>query len=245
MAEPSAHDRLITKLQSITNISDDDVRALRGLPVTLTKLDQDADVVRQGDRPSQCCVLVEGFLFRYILTEQGKRQITSVHVPGDMPDLQSLHLDVMDHSLGVLAPSTVAFIPHAAIRDLVERRAGVASALWRDTLVDAAVFREWIANVGARSAYQRAAHLLCEIFSKMKAVGLASDNGCAFPMTQQEIADAAGLSVVHVNRTLQQLRADGLIVLERKRLSIPDWESLKQAADFDPLYLHVTRRPAH
>jgi CRP-like cAMP-binding protein len=164
--------------------------------------------------------------------------------PATLPDLQSLHLEVMDHSLGVLAPSTVAFIPHAAIHDLVERYTGIASALWRDTLVDAAIFREWIANVGGRSAHQRAAHLMCEFVSKMKAVGLGTDEACPFPLTQQEIGDALGLSVVHVNRTLQQLRAEGLIVLKGKHLSIPDWEALKQVAGFDPAYLHVNRRAA-
>jgi CRP-like cAMP-binding protein len=127
---------------------------------------------------------------------------------------------------------------------LVQRHSGLASALWRDTLIDAAIYREWIANVGARSAYQRAAHLLCEVFYKMQAVGLASSDGCHFPLTQQEMGEAMALSSVHVNRTLQQLRAEGLIVLKQKRLSIPDWEALKQAGGFDPTYLHVTRRPA-
>lgn len=174
----------------------------------------------------------------------GTRQISSLHVPGDIPDLQSLHLDVMDHSLAAMEPSTVAFIPHAAIRDLTERHSGIASALWRDTLVDPAIFREWIVNVGARSAYERAAHLLCEVFFKMKAVGLGEGDGCHFPLTQHQMGEAMGLSTVHVNRTLQQLRADGLIVLDRKHLSILNWEGLKVAGGFDPTYLHVTRRPA-
>ena len=244
MAGHSAHDRLLRKLESITALSSEEADALRRLPITLTNLDADADVVREGDRPSRCCLLVDGFLFRYITLPEGGRQITSLHVPGDMPDLQTLHVEVMDHSLGVLAPSTVAFIPHAAILDLVERHPGIASALWRDTLVDAAIFREWIANVGGRSAYQRAAHLMCEFFYKMKAVGLAKDDGCHFPLTQREMGDALALSVVHVNRTLQQLRGEGLIVLKAKYLTIPSWEALKQAGGFNPTYLHVTPRAA-
>ena len=240
----SAHDRLIRKLQSVTPLSSDEVAALKRLPMTVKGLDADADVVREGERPTHCCLLVEGFLFRYIMLPEGKRQITSLHVPGDLPDLQSLHLEVMDHSLGALAPSTVAFIPHAAIHELVERHTGIASALWRETLVDAAIFREWIANVGGRTAYERAAHLMCEFFLKMDAVGLADADGCHFPLTQRELGDALGLSVVHVNRVLQHLRADGLIVLKGKHLSIPDLEALKEAAGFNPTYLHVAGRAA-
>lgn len=244
MAGPSPHDRLIRKLESISTLTSEEAAALRGLPMTLKRLDDDADIVCIGDRPSHCCLLVDGFLFRYITLPTGARQITSLHVPGDMPDLQSLHLEVMDHSLGALAPSTVAFIPHAAVHDLVKRYTGIASALWRDTLVDAAIFREWIANVGQRSAYQRAAHLMCEFVYKMRAVGLANEDGCPFPLTQQEMGNSMGLSVVHVNRTLQALRADGLIVLKAKHLKIPDWEAFKKVAGFDPTYLHLSRRAA-
>jgi CRP-like cAMP-binding protein len=243
MVEHSAHDRLIAKLSSISNLSADDVQALRTLPMTIRRVEENADIVRTGERPTRCCLLVDGFLFTYIAVDNGARQITSLHVPGDLPDLQSLHLDVMDHSLGAISQSTVAFIPHAAVRDLAERHSGIASALWRETLVDAAIYREWITNVGARSAYQRTAHLLCEVFYKMKAVGLAAGGWCQFPLTQEEMGDAMGLSTVHVNRTLQQLRADGVIGLQHRRLTVPDWDVLKVAGGFDPTYLHVTRRP--
>lgn len=246
MIEPrSAHDRLIKKLQSITNLSRDDAQALRTLPTALKTLEENADVVREGDRPSQCCILVEGFLCRYIMTPRGTRQITSLHLPGDMPDLQSLHLDVMDHSVGVMARSTVAFVPHVAVRDLAARHPAIANALWRDTLVDAAIFREWVVNLGARSAYQRGAHLMCEVFYKARAVGVSARNSCAFPLTQQELGDAMGISTVHVNRTIQKLRGEKLITLSRDRLTILDLKKLAVAGEFNPNYLHLNRRPAH
>jgi CRP-like cAMP-binding protein len=240
----SPHERLIRKLESITRLGPEETNALRRLPLTTAKVEEDADVAREGDRPSQCCLLVDGFLFRYKMLPEGQRQIMSLHVPGDLPDLQSLYLKVMDHSVGALAPSTVAYIPHPAVLELVQRYPRITAAFWRDTLVDAAIFREWITNCGRRSAYQRAAHLMCEFFTKMKAVGLTRGDSCDFPITQAELADAMGLSPVHVNRTLQELRADGLVALSGRSLSIPDWEALKLAGQFDPTYLHLVRKDA-
>lgn len=240
----SPHDRLIAKLQSIAVLSSEEIEALRGLPLTVTSIPDSADVVREGDRPSRCCLLLEGFLCRYKTLPDGSRQILSFHVPGDIPDLQSLHLEVMDHSLGAVSATKVAFIPHAAVLGLTLRHPGVAAALWRDTLVDAAIFREWIANVGRRTSQQRMAHVLCEVFQKLRAVGLTNEGQCHFPLTQSELADATGLSTVHVNRTLQALRSAGLIVLKDKVLSVPNWDALKQAGGFDPTYLHLVGKDA-
>jgi CRP-like cAMP-binding protein len=149
---------------------------------------------------------------------------------------------VMDHSVGALAPSTVAFIPHSALHELTRRYPGIAAALWRETLIDAAIFREWVTNVGSRSAYRRTAHVLYEFFVKMRSVGLATGDHCSFPLTQQEIGDATGLSVVHVNRTLQQLRGDGLIELKGRKLTILDYDGIAEAGQFDPSYLHLGDR---
>jgi CRP-like cAMP-binding protein len=239
LARQSAHDILIRKLTTIFDVSPDEEEALRGLPLNIRLVDADADVVFDGARPTECCLLISGFLFRYKGLPNGARQIVSLHVPGDVPDLQSLHLEVMDHSLGALAPSVVGSIPHSAIRDLIRRYPRIGDALWRDTLIDAAIFREWVTNVGRRSAYQGMAHLMCEFVTKMRAVELAQENECPFPLTQAELGDATGLSPVHVNRTLQELRSDGLIVLTGKVLSIPDWNALKDVAMFEPRYLHL------
>ena len=168
----------------------------------------------------------------------------SFYIPGDIPDLQSLHLDVMDHNIGTLVPTRVAFIPHGAMHEVTRRYPALAAAFWRDTLIDAAIFREWIVNVGRRPAYARMAHLIAELAAKFKSVGLITDWSFELPVTQEELGDALGLSTVHVNRTLQELRGDGLIRSEGKTLFIEDWEALKRAGEFDPTYLHLRDKQA-
>jgi CRP-like cAMP-binding protein len=230
---------MMRKLESVTDLSDEDRTAILGLPITVQEVGRGVDIVREGDRPSQCCLIVEGFACRYNVTSEGKRQIQSFHTPGDLPDLQSLHLKVLDHNLRTLTPSKLGFIPHQSVDELWRRQPNIAAALWRDTLVDAAIFREWIMNVGRRDAYARMAHILCEVFTRLKAVGLAPGNSFALPITQTELADATGLSTVHVNRTLQALRMAGLITLRDGQVTIRDPEGLKSAGDFDPIYLHL------
>lgn len=238
------HDRLIRKLESIVDLSGDDTKALLRLPLRLKSLGADQDVVREGDGPSECCLVLDGFVCRYKILPSGRRQIMSFHTPGDMPDLQSLHLHVMDHSVGTLVPSRVAFIPHQDIRDVCLRFPNLAAAFWRDTLIDAAIFREWMAGIGRRSAYQRIAHLICEMEVRSRAVGLSHDHTFEMPVTQEEIGDALGLSTVHVNRVLKALREDGLITFRGTTVSIHDWEALTIAGEFDPAYLHVRRQEA-
>jgi CRP-like cAMP-binding protein len=237
------HRALIRKLETITVLSEDDRAAILALPATVKEFAADRDIVCEGDRPSQCCLLVEGFLCRYKMTPDGNRQIISFHVPGDIPDLHSLHIDVMDHSLATMVASKIAFIPHEAVRTLIHTQSRIADAFWREALVDASIFREWIVNVGTRDAYSRIAHLLCEIFTKLQAVGIASGNSFRLPLTQSEIGDATGLSTVHVNRSIMQLRADGLITLERNVCTILDAARLAEAAMFDPTYLHLKQPP--
>lgn len=243
MAEPVSlypeHTVLIRKLRSIAPLSDQEKHAVQTLPLDLKVLGPDQDIVREGDRPSECCLLLEGFACRYKLTEAGKRQIFSFHIPGDIPDLQSLHLKVMDHHLGTLTRCKVAFIPHESLEGLRRSWPRISDVLWRDTLIDAAVFREWMVGIGRRSAYTRIGHVLCEILVRMRAVGLANGHECELPVTQTELGDALGLSTVHVNRSLQELRADGLIRLNNGVLSVLDWEGLKKAGEFDPTYLHL------
>lgn len=233
------HNVLIRKLASISPLTADERECLASLPLTSKSLPGDQDVVREGDRPFECCLVVEGFVCRYKVTESGKRQIFSFHLPGDLPDLQSLHLQVMDHSLTTLTPSKLAFIPHDSLRSLMHRCPRIADVMWRDTLIDAAVFREWMLGIGRRSAEARIAHVLCEILVRMRAVGLSDGNGCDLPVTQAELGDALGLSTVHVNRSLQELRGKGLIRLRGSFLTVEDWEGLKEAGEFDPTYLHL------
>ncbi|MGU3360274.1 Crp/Fnr family transcriptional regulator [Methylobacterium sp. M6A4_1b] len=234
---------LIRKLETIITVSDAERRAIEGLPVTRRQLGAHQDIVRDGDHPKQCCLLLDGWAFRYKLLDEGKRQILSVHIPGDIPDLQSLHLPVMDHSLSTLTACTLAFIPHEALLELTRTHPGITAALWRDTLVDAAIFREWMTNIGRRSTLGRITHLFCEIYLKLHAVELARDFTCEMALTQGDIADAIGVSNVHVNRVLQELRGQGLLTLQGQRLVIHDWDALTNRAEFDPAYLHQ-KKPA-
>jgi CRP-like cAMP-binding protein len=199
----------------------------------------DEDIVFDGDRPSHSCAILEGFACRYKLLEDGRRQIMSFHIAGDIVDLHAFLLGEMDHSIGTLTPCKIACIPHAALSDIMERYPRIARALWRDTLIDAGVFREWMVGLGRRSSYERIARLLCEVYLRCEAVGLTNGHSYPFPITQTELGDATGLSLVHVNRTLQELRGDGLITLQARTVTVEDWEGLKRAGEFDPKYLHL------
>jgi CRP-like cAMP-binding protein len=148
-------DPLVRKLESIAPLSDEERQAIVGLPMMVRNLKADQDIVRDQDRPSQCCLILEGFACRYKVIEGGKRQIFSFHIPGDIPDLQSLHLDIMDHSLGTIVASKVAFIPHEMVRAFIRAHPRIGDVFWRDTLIDAAIFREWMAGLGRREAYAR------------------------------------------------------------------------------------------
>src|SRR5215203_4086935 len=238
-SNPDLHP-LIRKLESIAPVSDDERRAITALPITVRELKADADIVQDQDRPSQCCAILEGFACRYKLLPGGRRQIMSFHIPGDIPDLQSLHLEIMDHSLATVVASKVAFIPHEALRSFFRAHPRIADVFWRDTLIDAAVFREWVVNVGRRDAYARIAHVLCEVYVRLRAVALVNGQSFEMPITQAELADATGLSTVHVNRTLQELRANGLITMKGGRVVIiEDWPGLQTAGEFDVTYLHL------
>ncbi len=235
-ALPSAS--LVRRLSSIYSLSSSDIDALHALPIVTRKVGADKDVIRHGDRPTQCCLVIDGIAAMYKITGPGRRQILNFYLPGDMPDLHSLHLGVMDAGISSLTPCTFGLIQHDVLRDICHRLPGVSDALWKLTLVDSANFREWIANIGQRTSGIRLAHLLCEVFLRSKAAGLAEDNACPFPITQQELADATGISVVHVNRMLQELREQGLINLTQRRLTVLNWNGLREAADFDATYLH-------
>jgi CRP-like cAMP-binding protein len=239
MMAQSPNGLMIRKLESIFPLSDEERNALASLPMQVVTFRSDQDIVRIGDRPTQSCMVLQGFTCVYKLTAEGKRQIVAFHVPGDMPDLQSLHLKVLDNSVATVSPCTLGFIPHEALQGICNRHPRITAALWRETLVDASIFREWMTGIGRREAYNRMAHLLCEFLVRLTAVGLAEDGTFDLPITQTELADAIGASTVHVNRVLQELRADGLIRSKGTQVSILDWEGLKAAGDFDPLYLHL------
>lgn len=233
--------KFVRRLESIMALSDDDISLLSEMPTTVRTYRTDQDIVREGDVPSQCCLLLDGFLYRHKIANGSTRQIMSFHVPGDIPDLHSLHLNRMDHNLTSLGPTVVAFIPHAYFREVLPRSQQLTHALWRETLVDAAVFREWVVNVGAREAIARVSHLLCEVKLRLQMVGLVRDSTFTLPARQTDIADACGITAVHTNRVIQELRGKGVIEWEGKTVTIRRWEELAKIGDFAPDYLHLRK----
>lgn len=219
-------------------ISKEDKEALAALPWSHRVFARDAYLVREGEPTSTCSLLVSGFAFRQKLIDSGARQIISIHIPGEFLDLQNAFLDVADHNVQSLNRAGVAMVGKAALLGLMDQRPNIRRAVWMDSLVDAAIFREWVVNVGRRDARARIAHLLCELAARLRVLGDGNEEMFDFPLTQEQIADATGLTAVHTNRTLQALRKDGLISLASSRLQILDWEGLCAAGDFNERYLH-------
>jgi CRP-like cAMP-binding protein len=230
---------LLRKLETHSRLSDQDRDAIRALPLTLKTLEAQSYIVREGDPPTQCGVLISGFAYRHKLTGEGARQIVALHIPGEALDFQNLFLDVADHNVQTLTRAELAYIPRASLQQLVRSRPGVAHAVLVTILVEAAIFREWVLNVGRREARARVAHVLCEFAIRLDAQGLADDYGYHLPMTQEQFADVLGLTPVHVSRTLKALEADGLIVRDRRKVSFPDWHRLQEVGDFTQRYLHL------
>jgi CRP-like cAMP-binding protein len=235
----NVHSLIIRQVESLSQLAEDDRLAIKRLPIRTRLIEENRDVFREGQAPGECSVIVSGLACRYKIVAGGRRQIISFHFAGDMPDLQSLLLDRMDHSLCVLTRAEVAYIPREAIRALAAERPTLGAAFYRQAMVDGSISREWIANVGRRFALERVAHLICECFARMQAVGLADERKFQLPVTQGELGDATGLSNVHINRTMQSLRKAGLLVTTGKVHTIPSWSRLREAADFNPSYLHI------
>lgn len=238
-ALPIRSEALIARLAHLYPLSDDEQRVLQGAFGTSALVPEDTDIVLEGDHPTQCSLLMEGFVYRYKLLPDGKRQILAFHVPGEIFDTQGFLLDTMDHSVATLTPSKIGYISHAALRELTESFPRIARALWKETLMDAAIFRQWLTSAGRRTAYQRLAHLACELYVRQRAVNLGARFSVPWPFTQSELGDALGLTPIHVNRTMQQLRRAGLIRVQGGTLGILDWNGLRDAGEFDPSYLQL------
>ena len=243
--EDGAGIAVASKLEAFTKLSADDRGALASVIKNTRYVDARRDVVAEGDRPRHVHLVLEGWACRYKTLPDGKRQIVALFVPGDFCDVNVYILKHMDHSIGAITRLKVAMITPDEMNALTAERPRVTQALWWHELVTAAIQREWTLNVGQRSAYERLAHLLVELYLRLQAVGRAYDGRCDFPLTQNDLADATGLTAVHVNRTLQELRRDGLIELERTQLQILDLERLMDVAMFNANYLHLDHEGRH
>lgn len=230
---------LVRKLEGYEELSDQDRQALNGLVSKIRHVGPRVDLIQEGDPPENVHLILDGFACRYKVLPNGQRQIMAFLVPGDFCDLNVFILDQMDHAIGTISSCHVVDIPRQAIEEITARHPHVTRALWWCALVDEAVLREWLVNLGGRPANQRFAHLLCELFLRLEAVGQVKDNSYPFPFTQADLADCMGLSEVHVHRTLRELRSAELITLKRRTLTILNVDQLKTFAGFNPNYLHL------
>jgi CRP-like cAMP-binding protein len=201
------------------------------------------DLVMEGQRPYRSMLVTTGFTCRYRMLADGERQVTAIHIAGDFVDLHSFLLKEMDHSVGALTACSVITFPHERLVKVTERYPHLTRMLWLLTLLDGAIHREWLVGMGRLSAAQRTGHLICEVYARLRAVGLAEDHSFAFPITQAAMADAVGISTVHINRVLQELRQDDLIGWDRGLLVIRHWNALAAMAQFDDRYLHLVQEP--
>lgn len=231
---------LAQKLSYRIRLAEDDRAAILRLPFTAKTVERNQFIVRERERATHSAVMLTGFSIRSKLVATGHRQIVAVHMRGESVDLQNSMLEIADHSVQMLTPGRIALIPREAIISLTLERPRIGHAMWLDTLVDGSIFREWITNIGRRDARTRIAHLLCEFALRLKVAGLGEENHYELPMTQEQLADATGLTSVHVNRTIKGLEADGLIQRFNPRsILIGDWRKLADAGDFDSGYLHL------
>lgn len=198
-------------------------------------------LISEGERPDRIRVVLSGWLSRYKILEDGRRQIVNFILPGEICDAFAYLISRMDHSIDALTQVVFSEIEREHFEELIASDRTLLEALWCESLVDSAIQREWAVNIGRRDALERVAHLLCEIYERLKLVGLVEGNSCVFPITQMDMADASGLSIVHLNRTLQELRGAGLIVLRERTLTINDLDALKSTGLFNPTYLPYLR----
>jgi CRP-like cAMP-binding protein len=232
-------DVMIARYEKRTVLSAEARADLRALPYALKTYARHSYLVREGEQATTAKLIVEGLAYRHKVTAEGGRQILSLHIPGDFIDLEGSLLNVADHNVQVLETCTLAEVPRAAVVELIDRYGSLAHAMWIDTLIDASVYREWVANVGRRDARRAMCHLLCEFGRRLEFAGLADGRRYELPMTQEQLADCLGITPVHVNRVLRELDREGLIIRRERFIEVPDRARLNKIAGFNDLYLHL------
>jgi CRP-like cAMP-binding protein len=233
----------LAKLRARDDISDAEEAALRDSVAEVRTVPDRQVFVRRGEELSASTLLLDGWMARARDLRGGQRQITEVYLTGDFADLHSFTLKHLDHEVITLSPCRVAMVPHENLRRITEDHPHLTRVLWLMTDIDAAAHREWAVSVGRRSAASRVAHFMCELLVRLQVVGRAGETSYDLPLSQAEISECLGLTPVHTNRTLQELRRAGLIEFERGRLNILDLPAVQKIGEFDPMYLYVERRP--
>lgn len=241
MAEASvdAFDALIRKLNRLADLSDDDRQAIATLPVRVSRLTKGTLLVQEGSLVSDCCLLIQGYAFRSKIGPDGDRQIMSFHVAGDIVDVQHLMLSRADHDVETLTDAVILRISHSDLTALIDNYPSIRKSLWRSSLIEASIFREWIFNVGQREAVARIAHLICEFAVLREAAGLGGCGEFDLPMHQHHIGEATGLTGVHVNRMLRLLTQNGILKQVGRSMRVLDWQRLQAVGEFEPDYLHL------
>jgi CRP-like cAMP-binding protein len=233
----------LQKLRRRHDINSAEEAAIRAAIGEVRRVRADQVVIRAGEPLSECTLLVDGWLARVKDLRSGVRQYTELHVPGDFADLHSFTLKRLEHDVVSLTACTLVTVSHDRVRELTENFPHLARVYWFQTNLDAAIHREWMVCMARRSAMARVAHLLCELWVRLEIVGRVDGTSFDFPLTQSDFAECLGLTSVHVNRTLQELRKRKLISLENRKATILDMEALHELAEFDPVYLYLERQP--
>jgi CRP-like cAMP-binding protein len=234
---------LANKLSEYDVLSDQERTILAELPETSRDVQRGVDIVAEGTRPTRSTLLVEGFCVRYSILPDGKRQISAVHVPGDFVDLHSFLIKRMDHGVSTLGPCSIVEVPHQRLKQVTDTCPHLTRLLWLNTLVDAAIHRKWLVIMGGMDASGRLAHLISELHVRLSAVGKSANQRFVLPMTQSELAETLGLSAVHANRVLQDLRGRGLVSWIGNQIELLDLDGLHDLAMFDPAYLSIEQEP--
>lgn len=229
-------------LRARNDLSQDEERALREAIGNPTDVKADTKIIRARQELKASTLLLEGIACRYKDLRNGERQITALHVAGDFVDLHSFTLQRLDHDIATLTPCRIATVPHEALRRITELHPHLTRVYWFSTNLDAAMHREWELSLGRRTALARLAHLLCEMFVRFEIIGLTEERSYPFNLTQAELSECLGLTSVHVNRMLKQLREQQLATLKQGRVTILNWEALQKVAEFDPAYLYLEKR---
>jgi CRP-like cAMP-binding protein len=229
---------LIDKLRQHSQLDSSDLSLVRKLPYHVRELAAGEDFIHQGERCDASAVVLEGCVARYHSLKSGCRQYLSVHIAGDWPDAQSLFLAQMDHSIAAMGPAVVCTISHAELKRVFRLRPAIGLAVWRETLIDAAIFREAITNNSSRAGVSRLAHFFCEILFRSKKSGVAQDSSCELPFSQTELGELLGMSIATASRHIQSLRRSRAADFRGGRLTVTNWPRLVSIGNFDPLYLH-------
>jgi CRP-like cAMP-binding protein len=236
-----AHRILIRKLKEHSRLAREDLAEIYLLSHAIKELKSNEDLIRQGDDPNVSALVMSGMVARYHLLQNGRRQYISFHMAGDMPDSQALFIDKMDHAVCAIGPAVIASIPHKEIIAAFNRRPSIGFAIWRETLIDAAIFREAITNNSARSMLERMAHLFCELFYRARASSLTHGDTCRAPIRLAQLGETLGMSLATVNRTLQELRGSRAVDFQNGELVVRNWQRLAEIGQFNPGYLHLKK----